>query len=103
MILRINKVSVFLILSLVLVNTLFADTLIGKVVSITQKKKSKKIKTVIQGPKDIIKVKTNGDLEFDDVVENIELYASNISRTSIRAYEIEKQSLFMAYKKSDYF
>ena len=34
MILRINKLSVFLILSLVLVNTLFADTLIGKVVSI---------------------------------------------------------------------
>ena len=34
MILRINKLSVFLIFSLVLVNTLFADTLIGKVVSI---------------------------------------------------------------------
>ena len=34
MILRINKLSVFLILSLVLVNTLFADTLTGKVISI---------------------------------------------------------------------
>ena len=34
MILRINKLSVFLVLLLVLVNTLFADTLIGKVVSI---------------------------------------------------------------------
>ena len=34
MILRINKVSVFLVLSLVLVNTIFADTLIGKVVYI---------------------------------------------------------------------
>jgi len=34
MILRINKASVFLILSLVLVNALFADTLVGKVVSI---------------------------------------------------------------------